>query len=286
MPTTSRTVPRTRPGTRAAQARARRRRAVLVLTLACLGLGWFAVAGLRALPVGPDIESGPDDITGIPVAEPVAWPGDQPRTGVDVSFPQCGRTLRDLSDGYTIVGLDGGMPDRANPCFARQWEFALRQAGRAVYVNTSDNGRGDPVKLGRRNAEADLERLRAHGIAPGTPVWLDVELTEVWKGSQARHRAVIAEHLRVLAQAGYPVGVYSVPSLWREITGGAKLDVPTWTAIGTGSAERAARTCESTSFGGRKPAIVQRIGTGSDGRPLDRNLTCPGVDLTGLVRPK
>ncbi len=282
--TTTRTMPRTRPVQRARLRRRRRRRlgALILAVLAVLAAGVLAV---RSPQLGPAIQTGPDDIVGIPVAAPVEWSGEQPGTGVDLSFPQCGRTLRDLTFGYVIVGLDGGMPDRANRCFAQQWEFALRQAGRAIYVNTSDNGRGDPVKLGRRNAQADLERLRAHDIEAGTPVWLDVELTEVWKGSKARHRAVIAEHLRVLADAGYPVGVYSVPSLWEEITGGAQLDVPTWMGIGVASADRASQACERRPFGGRTPDIVQRIGTGSDGRPLDRNLTCPGVDLTGLVRP-
>jgi hypothetical protein len=240
---------------------------------------------VRTLNLGPAIQSGPDDILGIDQPASVPWADPQPRTGIDISFPQCGRTLRDLARGYVIVGLDGGMPDRPNPCFAEQWAFALRQAGAAVYVNTSDNGRGDPTTLGRRNARADLVALRRHDIETGTPVWLDVELTEVWRGSQARHRAVIAEHLRVLAEAGYPVGVYSAPALWREITGGARLDVPTWVGIGRASAGRAELTCGSRSFGARRPSIVQRIGSGSDGRPLDRNLTCPGVDLDGLVRP-
>jgi hypothetical protein len=243
-------------------------------------------AFVRNLNFGPAIQSGPDDILGIPQAMAVPWQDSQPRTGIDISFPQCRRTLRDLTNGYVIVGLDGGMPDRANRCFAEQWAFALRQAGVAVYVNTSDNGRGDPQRLGRRNARADLAALRRHDVEPGTPVWLDVELTEVWKGSQARHRAVIAEHLRVLAEAGYPVGVYSAPALWREITGGARLDVPTWVGIGRASAARAEDACSSRSFGGKRPSIVQRIGTGSDGGSLDRNLTCPGVDLDGLVRPR
>jgi hypothetical protein len=251
--------------------------------LALTALVLLGVEGIRA--IGPAIESGPDDITGVPRAEPIPWPGAQPNRGVDVSFPQCGRTLRDMADGYAIVGLDGGMPDRPNPCFAQQWRFALRQSGVAVYVNTADDGRGDPVDVGRRAARDDLRVLRDQGIEPGTPVWLDVELPEVWKGSQARHRAVITEHLRVLADAGYPVGVYSAPALWQEITGGAALDVPIWVGIGPATAERAAATCERTTFGGRTPDIVQRIGTGSDGKPLDRNLTCPGTDLTGMVRP-
>lgn len=255
--------------------------------MAFLGLGFAILAGASSLGgarTGP-VEAGPRDISGIPKAPALGWRGEQPGYGVDVSFPQCGRTLRDMGNGYAIVGLDGGMPDRPNPCFAAQWRFALRQAGAAVYVNTADDGRGDPVQVGRRMARAGLAALSRQGIAPGTPVWLDVELPEVWRGSQARHRAVITEHLRELASNGYPVGIYSAPALWQQITGGADVEVPTWVGIGPATSRRAADTCTQESFGSRKPAIVQRIGTGSDGSALDRNLTCPGWDLTGLVRP-
>jgi hypothetical protein len=258
-----------------------------VSLVAFLGLGFAIMTGANSLggALTDPIESGPADISGTPEVEAVAWEGAQPTYGVDLSFPQCGRTFKDMDDGFAIIGLDGGMPDRPNPCFAAQWRFAARQAGAAVYVNTADANKGDPVKVGRRAAKGDLEALAAQAVPAGTPVWLDVELPEVWKGSQARHRAVLTEHLRVLAEAGYPVGIYSAPALWEQITGGAAVDVATWVGIGTATAERAAATCERTSFGGRKPAIVQRIGTGSDGKSLDRNLTCPGTDLTGLVRP-
>ena len=275
------------------RAQIRRRRSGCALSLlvslaAFLALGYAIVAGAGSLggALGRPVETGPSDISGIPEASPVPWAGQQPDYGVDVSYPQCGRTLRDLGDGYVIVGLDGGMPDRPNPCFAAQWQFALRQSGAAVYVNTADDGRGDPVKQGRRNARGDLRALADAGVAPGTPVWLDVELPEVWRGSQARHRAVITAHLRELAEAGFPVGIYSAPALWREITGGASVSVPTWVGIGVASRTRAQETCQEVSFGARSPAIVQRIGTGSDGSPLDRNLTCPGTDLAGLIRPQ
>jgi hypothetical protein len=243
---------RTRPRRRTT-ATVRRRRlgcaaALLAVVAVLVGLGLTVTTVVGAIRgLGPPIESGPDEITGIPAASPVGWRDSQPEYGVDVSFPQCGRVLRDMADGFAIVGLDGGMPDRPNPCFAEPWRFARAQ---------------------------------------GTPVWLDVELPEVWRGSQPRHRAVITAHLRVLAEAGYPVGVYSAPALWAEITGDASLDVPTWVGIGRASRDRASATCERASFGGRRPDIVQRIGTGSDGRPLDRNLVCRGTDLTGLVRPR
>ncbi len=260
---------------------------MLVSAVAFLGLAFAVLTGASSLggALTDPIEGGPADISGTPDVEAVAWEGAQPGYGVDISFPQCGRTFKDMDAGYAIVGLDGGMPDRPNPCFDAQWRFAQRQSGAAVYVNTADDNTGDPVKVGRRAARGDLEALADHGVPTGTPIWLDVELPEVWTGSQARHRAVITEHLRVLAEAGHPVGIYSAPALWEEITGGAAVDVPTWVGIGTATSQRAAATCGRDSFGERRPAIVQRIGTGSDGRSLDRNLTCPGTDLTGLVRP-
>ena len=282
-------VRRTSRPRRRVSARVRRRRLAFgtVAVLLSMGVAWLWVSVMSewVRDLGPAIETGPDSIASITQPEAVTWSGKQPTRGVDVSFPQCGRTLRDLEFGYVIVGLDGGMPNRPNPCFAAQWAFAEGQAGAAVYVNTADSGRSDPADVGRRAGTGDVEALADNGIEPGTPVWLDVELPEVWNGSRARHRAVISEHLRVLAEAGYPVGIYSAPALWEEITGNATLDVPTWVGIGEASAEQAAGTCERTSFGGRRPAIVQRIGEGSDGRPLDRNLTCPDTDLTGLVRP-
>lgn len=278
---------RSAPHRRRADRRRGRASAVGLGLVAFLALGAavLSVAGGAAWSLFPAIETGPGSIRGIPEATPLPWSGTQPRTGVDVSYPQCGRVLRDQPNGFVIVGLDGGMPGRANPCFAAQWRFALRQAGVAVYVNTADNGRGDPTALGRRTARGDLKALRAHDIGPGTPVWLDVELPTAWRGSQARHRAVITAHLQVLAEAGYPVGIYTAPALWEEITGGARVDVPTWVGIGAQSADAARATCGQRVFGGRTPSIVQRIGTGSDGRPLDRNLRCPSIDLTGLVRP-
>ncbi len=255
---------------------------VLASLLAFVAVGLAATGLLGSLA---PIETGPERIAGITQPEATNWSGTQPEYGVDVSFPQCGRRLGDLGDGFAIIGLDGGMPDRPNPCFAEQWRFATRQAGAAVYVNTADNGRGDPLDVGRRAAEGDLAALAEHEVPQGTPVWLDVELPEVWNGSPGRHRAVISEHLRVLAEAGHPVGIYSAPALWAEITGDADVEVPTWVGIGTAGRARAAEVCSAESFGGRPPDLVQRIGTGSDGLPLDRNLTCPGTDLTGLIRP-
>lgn len=260
--------------------------------MGCLGL---LVAVGAAFLIGVSLFNG---ITGLlpdppapnrigSVDQPAApsWGRQAPRAGVDISFPQCSRTLRDMSNGFVIVGLDGGMPSRANPCFAQQWRFALRQAGAAVYVNTADPGKGTAAEVGRDYGRADVAALRAAGVPKGTPAWLDVELPESWNGSQQRHREVLTAHARALAAGGYPVGIYSAPALWDEITGDAEPGMPVWVGLGQTSAERAAAACDREAFGGQRPDLVQRIGTGSDGLPLDRNLVCPGTSLDGLIRP-
>lgn len=244
----------------------------------------LAIALFRVAVSGPGTLNGPS-IGPVGQPAPAKWRGDQPQYGVDISFPQCGRTFRDMGAGFAIIGLDGGMPQRPNPCFASQWEFARRQAGVAVYVNTADPGRGDPAKLGARYGRDDVAAMKAAGVPVGTPVWLDVELPESWNGSQARHREVITAHAQALADAGYPVGVYSAPALWREITGDADPAMPVWVGLGRTTEPRARAACDRIAYGGAKPDIVQRIGTASDGKSLDRNLVCPGTDLAGLIAP-
>lgn len=274
------------PTRRTRTARRRRRSCLGTLTTffvaSCLfGLGIAVLTGTR-INLPPSTEN---TLAQIRQPDAAAWKRPQPTHGVDISFPQCGRTFQDLANGFVIVGLDGGMPDRPNRCFAEQWAFARRQAGAAIYVNTADPGTGDPATWGEAMARGDLRAIADHEIPANTPIWLDVELTEVWVGSQARHRQVISAHLARLARSGHPVGVYSAPGLWEEITGDAAVTVPVWVGLGRTSAERAAAQCGRIAFGQTKPALVQRIGTASDGKTLDRNTVCPAVSLAGLVRP-
>lgn len=212
-------------------------------------------------------------------------PSDDPGRGVDISYPQCGRPLRDIPSGFVIVGLNGGKPLNANPCFRAQWEFAGRQSGRAIYVNTADPGRGDPATYAVSAVNYDLKLMKARGIERGTPVWLDVETLNTWRGGQARHRIVLQTMLEEFVRAGHPVGFYAARVHWAEITGGVAPGVPVWLAIGAAGAADAQSACGRAAFGAARPDIVQRIGSGSDGKPLDRNLVCstkPGA-LRGMV---
>jgi hypothetical protein len=66
--------------------------------------------------------------------------------GYDVSYPQCGTSLpRDRA--FAIVGVNGGISTRANPCLAQQLSWAwdsssavLMQSKAQVYLNSSNPG--------------------------------------------------------------------------------------------------------------------------------------------------
>ena len=66
--------------------------------------------------------------------------------GYDVSYPQCGTTLpRDRAFG--IIGVNGGLATRANPCLTQQLSWAWGSSGSVllqpkaqVYLNTANPG--------------------------------------------------------------------------------------------------------------------------------------------------
>ena len=103
-----------------------------VLRLHALALA--VVAGLLAVP-------------GTAVAAPADSDEAPSRVGYDVSHPQCGA---DLPDGpaFVVVGVNGGLATRPNPCLTEQLAWAAAEATGAVaaqprlqlYVNTANPG--------------------------------------------------------------------------------------------------------------------------------------------------
>ena len=61
------------------------------------------------------------------------------------------------------------------------------RAGYAVYINMEDDGTGDPVLAGRAIAEDAMERIQSVWLPKQTPVWLDIETDNSWRGSTERH---------------------------------------------------------------------------------------------------
>ena len=68
------------------------------------------------------------------------------RVGYDVSHPQCGSTLPS-SRAFAVVGVNGGVSTKANPCLATQLRWAAKANGSVaeqprvqLYLNTANPG--------------------------------------------------------------------------------------------------------------------------------------------------
>lgn len=253
-----------------------------------LGLAAFVLVGSGFVAALPGMIGGGTRLAPLVITQPVPAPfPDGPRLndGYDVSFPQCDRLLPAPTQGFAIVGVNGGRAFKDQPCFPDQAWWAQQHDGFAVYMNTEYDGTSDPVALGSAMAADVVARMDAQLLPSQTPVWLDVETDNNWRGTPEQHNQLLQSIAATLAEYGHPVGAYSAPKLWRTITGGIDPGMPIWLAVGTGTREKAEAACGRVGFGGREPSLVQWIENGPDGLPLDHDLICPGVDATGLLMP-
>jgi hypothetical protein len=223
-----------------------------------------------------------------PVPSPLftADPFTRGSRGYDISYPNCRTQLP--RTGFFVVGINGGKPFTANPCFRSQFAHAQRDRGPfSVYLNT-----GYDRKLLRRTSPAcrrlgtaqdvavAAQRAYALGcseaasavsllgpIVPPGLYWLDVERSNPWSRNTSLNIATIRGMLDYLhAQSPRPlVGVYSSRSWWREITGGWRtLNVPEWVPAGVGGA----RACSGAFANG--PVWLSQGGSAR----LDVDLAC------------
>ncbi|RBY95082.1 hypothetical protein DQ237_15305 [Blastococcus sp. TF02-8] len=84
--------------------------------------------------------------TGTAAAAPVESAGPLGSAGYDVSHPQCGADLP-TPGAFAVVGVNGGLPTRTNPCLTDQLEWAAgstgavaRQPAVQLYLNTANPG--------------------------------------------------------------------------------------------------------------------------------------------------
>jgi len=213
--------------------------------------------------------------------------GQIDNSGYDVSFPQCHQELSQRFVGFVIIGLNNGRPYTTNPCFVKQWAWANSHTARAIYINVSDPGEQAPKARGNAIARDTLAQIQQFDIPKDVPIWLDVEMNNDWTNPD-RAVVVLNEVLRVLNASGHPVGIYSVPVHWFNITLSADVSIPTWLALGKYSdiargVADAKAACTKRNFGGRQPAIVQFVGkTGQVW--TDRNIMC-GSPAGLVARP-
>jgi hypothetical protein len=217
----------------------------------------------------------------------------RPTVGYDVSYPQCsGRLPKDAAFG--IVGVSDGLAYGENPCLAQQyaWASGARKAP-AFYMNTGNPGvattrtdwyRSDGPRTCDTSHEAgcaynygffaagaafDLATDRT-GAPPSAMWWLDVETANSWSADAALNLEDIQGSIDYLTGvAGVPaVGIYSTGYQWGQITGGARLPVPSWVA-GALNAKSAPEQC-AASFTGGPVHLVQYWSGG-----FDADYACP-----------
>ncbi|MDQ1245656.1 MAG: hypothetical protein QG597_23, partial [Actinomycetota bacterium] len=211
---------------------------LLLAVLVLVGSGFLAAV--------PSMIGGGPRLTPLNVAQPVPAPfpaGPRLNSGYDVSFPQCERLLPAASEGFAIVGVNGGRAFADQPCFPDQAWWAQQHDGFAVYMNTEYDGTAEPVALGARMAQDVVARMDTQLLPSQTPVWLDVETDNNWRGTSEQHNQLLQSIAASLAEYGHPVGVYSAPKLWRTITGGVDPGMPIWLAVGKGTREKAEAAC-------------------------------------------
>ena len=169
--------------------------------------------------------------------------------GHDISWPQCDAPLPSAGYGYAVIGVTGGHPFSRNPCLGQQWRWATNGAAAGgVYVNLAAAVVGGPAEMRGPAGNCGIRDLPcqtynssannigdalayAHAAGVDAPMWwLDVEIMNSWSPNQGLNALTVKAAVETLAKAGIKAGVYSTPAMWRQITGGAQMDVPVWVA--------------------------------------------------------
>lgn len=168
-------------------------------------------------------------------------------TGNDVSWPQCSKSLP-KGQLFGIVGVNGGLANTTNPCFATELAWANASAGgtkqdkAALYVNTANPGNmvGDWPKTGTANpygictggddqacayqygwnvAEADAQTRIGSNSPANFKWWLDVETDNSWETNIANNTADLEGMVAYFESVGGRVGLYSTATQWQQIAG-------------------------------------------------------------------
>jgi hypothetical protein len=245
--------------------------AALLLAGAMTACSGGSSAETPFIPTAPLLPSAPK----LTRAPPAPAATITPPQGYDLSYPQCKKTLP-VTGGFGIVGVAHGKPLTTNPCLAKQLRWARGYRGYAVYVNTSNPGKSDPVAWGRKIARDAIAREHAVGTGGVAMWWLDVETVNDWVGSPQENATVLDAAAATLQQAGAKVGVYSSPAMWPQIAGTWTPPLPNWLAIGPGTTTDALAACDGFGFTGDHPAMVQWVQNTKRGK-LDHNLICPSM---------
>ena len=231
--------------------------------------------------------------------------------GNDISWPQCNKTYPG-SQSFGIVGLNGGLANNSNPCFASQLLWAQGSKGTtlqdsaAIYVNTANPGLSGTywptsnnykdIAIGNPYGQCDGSESSAcayiYGYAKAyddatirsviNPTsymwWLDVETMNSWSSNKAANAADLEGMVNYFASIGVKgVGLYSNSYQWGQIVGstqpGSSLNgLKSWLA-GSSSLRNAQDNCSLPPLTtGGTVSLTQYISN-----RLDYNVACKQI---------
>ncbi|MGZ4545471.1 MAG: hypothetical protein ACXVXT_08765 [Blastococcus sp.] len=149
--------------------------------------------------------------------------------GFDVSYPQCGTALP-RAHAFGIVGVNGGLSTKANPCLSSQLTWASKSSGVVaaqpkiqLYLNTANPGQVSP-----RVATWPTSGATPYGTCDGSD-----SAACAWQYGYERAQNSVVSFFRPAAQAA---GLGSQPSLYTWW-----LDVETTNSWESGSSAALAR---------------------------------------------
>ncbi|MFA7297445.1 MAG: hypothetical protein WC211_09740 [Dehalococcoidia bacterium] len=225
-------------------------------------------------------------------------------TGLDVSWPQCGKQLPMTPLAFAVVGVDNGKAFTSNPCFAEQYRwagstgtlpalyFTLRSPQGATAARGFEGPAGvcaasDARCIARNYGYHAAREARAYAVQqagppPSTMWWLDIETMSHWSTDQAANAEVVRGAIEYLKEQGVLFGVYSTRTQWNQITGGLALPegLPLWIAGAHDKADAPTMCTPRYAFGGGQLWLVQYIANN-----LDHNHVCgEPMSVTILTR--
>ncbi len=231
--------------------------------------------------------------------------------GNDISWPQCNKPYPS-GQYFGIVGLNNGLANNTNPCFAGELSWAQQSKGlagqdtAALYVNTANPGLGGsywPID----NSYHGLGIGNPYGTCDGTDTpacayiygyvkayddatirgvispssytwWLDVETTNSWESNKLANTADLEGMVNYLASIGVKgVGLYSTGYQWGQIVGptlaGSPLNgLKSWLA-GASSQQSAQANCALPALTTNGSVVLTQYISGR----FDYNYSCVKV---------
>lgn len=185
-------------------------------------------------------------------AKPAPAPAATVLLGNDVSWPQCNKSLP-KGQAFGVVGVNDGLANTTNPCFATELSWAQKSAGGtrqnpvALYVNTANPGLtgswwptsntygGTTISssYGTCNGSDTPACAYVYGYAKayddatirgvinpsGYLWWLDVETINSWETNKTANTADLEGMTAYFQSISARVGLYSTSYQWSQIVG-------------------------------------------------------------------